>query len=161
MSDDITTIFVGGIPDDMKEREFQNMFTFSPGFEAATLKFPSPDDGFDKDGQKKQIIGFAKFHTRTEALEARDVLTGRLVDAEKYCVLKAEMAKKNLHTKRGLSSLGLPSAVGASFGLDTPAASAAMAGLQQQQQQQQPPQSALPKMQQAGGQKPPMAVPRT
>ncbi|KAJ2581963.1 hypothetical protein GGH95_001796, partial [Coemansia sp. RSA 1836] len=160
MSDDITTIFVGGIPDDMKEREFQNMFTFSPGFEAATLKFPSPDDGFDKDGQKKQIIGFAKFHTRTEALEARDVLTGRLVDAEKYCVLKAEMAKKNLHTKRGLSSLGLPSAVGASFGLDTPAASAAMAGLQQQQQQQ-PPQSALPKMQQAGGQKPPMAVPRT
>ncbi|KAJ2747783.1 hypothetical protein GGI20_000253 [Coemansia sp. BCRC 34301] len=146
--DDITTIFVGGIPDDMKEREFQNMFTFSPGFEAATLKFPSPDDGLDKDGQKKQIIGFAKFHTRMEALEARDTLTGRLVDAEKYCVLKAEMAKKNLHTKRGLSSLGLSSAVGATFGLDTAAANPG--GLQP------PPQSALPKMQ-----KPPAAVPRT
>ncbi|ORX35166.1 hypothetical protein BD324DRAFT_121250 [Kockovaella imperatae] len=37
----ITTIFVVGFPDDMGEREFQNIFTFSPGFEAATLKFPS------------------------------------------------------------------------------------------------------------------------
>ncbi|KAJ2798913.1 hypothetical protein FBU31_007249, partial [Coemansia sp. 'formosensis'] len=55
MSDDVTTIFVGGIPDDMKEREFQNMFTFSTGFEAASLKFPSADGTLDKDGQKKQI----------------------------------------------------------------------------------------------------------
>ncbi|KAJ2716615.1 hypothetical protein H4R23_005427, partial [Coemansia sp. Cherry 401B] len=52
MSDDITTIFVVGFPDDMREREFQNMFTFSPGFEAATLKIPNDDD---KDAQKKQI----------------------------------------------------------------------------------------------------------
>lgn len=29
-------------------------------------------------------------------------MTGRRVDAEKGCVLKAEMARKNLHTKRGL-----------------------------------------------------------
>lgn len=32
------------------------------------------------------------------------MLSGRKVDAEKGCVLKAEMAKKNLHTKRGLSN---------------------------------------------------------
>lgn len=50
---------------------------------------------------RKQIIGFAKFRTRQEALEARDVLQGRRVDLEKGSVLKAEMAKKNLHTKRG------------------------------------------------------------
>ncbi|KAJ1727896.1 hypothetical protein H4217_008826, partial [Coemansia sp. RSA 1939] len=54
MSEEITTIFVVGFPDDMKEREFQNMFTFSSGFEAATLKIPSADDT-DKDSQKKQI----------------------------------------------------------------------------------------------------------
>jgi len=48
-------------------------------------------------------IGFAKFRSQVEALEARDILTGRKVDAEKGCILKAEMAKKNLHTKRGLS----------------------------------------------------------
>ncbi|KAJ2708813.1 hypothetical protein H4R19_004563, partial [Coemansia spiralis] len=130
MSDDITTIFVVGFPDDMKEREFQNMFTFSPGFEAATLKVPSADDG-DRDLQKKQIIGFAKFHTRLEALEARDILTGRKVDAEKNCILKAELAKKNLHTKRGLSSLGLSSATAATFGLDTPTSTLSQQQLQQ------------------------------
>ncbi|KAJ2003706.1 hypothetical protein GGI04_002869 [Coemansia thaxteri] len=150
MSDDITTIFVVGFPDDMKEREFQNMFTFSPGFEAATLKVPTAEDLDDgKDAQKKQIIGFAKFRTRKEALKARDTLTGRVVDAEMNSVLKAEMAKKNLHTKRGLSSLGLSTAMAATFaGLDTPSATAMSPFplapktsvppqmLQQQQQQQ-------------------------
>ncbi|SJX65441.1 related to WHI3-involved in regulation of cell size [Sporisorium reilianum f. sp. reilianum] len=51
-------------------------------------------------GKIKQIIGFAKFRTRAEALEARDALNGRKVDVEKGCVLKTEMAKKNLHTKQ-------------------------------------------------------------
>lgn len=51
-------------------------------------------------GKIKQIIGFAKFRTRAEALEARDALNGRKIDAERGCVLKTEMAKKNLHTKQ-------------------------------------------------------------
>lgn len=38
-SDDVTTIFVVGFPEDMSEREFQNMFIFSGGFEAASLKW--------------------------------------------------------------------------------------------------------------------------
>ncbi|KAJ3071051.1 hypothetical protein HK102_006526 [Quaeritorhiza haematococci] len=103
MNEEITTIFVVGFPDDMQEREFQNMFTFSPGFEAATLKVPAPNEE-DANGARKQIIGFAKFRTRIEAMEARDILSGRKVDAERGCILKAEMAKKNLHTKRGLSN---------------------------------------------------------
>jgi hypothetical protein len=152
--EEISTIFVVGFPDDMQEREFQNMFVFSPGFEAATLKIPAStaaareraaapvvdsfgmpyvdragyEDSFgnlplgdplnhvlgqrdqtmppnsSNPGSRKQIIGFAKFRTRIEALEARDVLSGRKVDAEKGSVLKAEMAKKNLHTKRGLAN---------------------------------------------------------
>lgn len=150
----------------LQEREFQNMFTFSAGFEAATLKipnreltsygslgggsnragalpghyggsndpynlvtvnqggvvvdgrdgttssWPAPPMSFTEDGHfvqnnppvqppRKQIIGFAKFRSRHEALEARDTLQGRRVDLEKGSVLKAEMAKKNLHTKRG------------------------------------------------------------
>ncbi|ORY90140.1 hypothetical protein BCR35DRAFT_254331, partial [Leucosporidium creatinivorum] len=55
-------------------------------------------------GTRKQIIGFARFNTRAQALDARDMLSGKKVDAEKGNVLKAEMAKKNLHTKRGLSN---------------------------------------------------------
>ena len=54
---------------------------------------------------RKQIIGFAKFRCREEALAARDVLQGRRVDIEKGAVLKAEMAKKNLHTKRGVGPI--------------------------------------------------------
>ncbi|KIO30984.1 hypothetical protein M407DRAFT_68388, partial [Tulasnella calospora MUT 4182] len=182
--EEISTIFVVGFPDDMQEREFQNMFTFCPGFEAATLKVPNKElpsygatgntnaaqavaaaalqragifpqsqppfngsndpynllttnsggvvldtanngiwgglangedayralnlpPGTDLSGlappaPRKQIIGFAKFRTRQEALDAREVLQGRRVDMEKGSVLKAEMAKKNLHTKRGV-----------------------------------------------------------
>ncbi|KAJ7693812.1 hypothetical protein B0H17DRAFT_1199506 [Mycena rosella] len=209
MQEDISTIFVVGFPEDMQEREFQNMFTFSPGFEAATLKIPNKEytaysgvllpstypgqqqqqqralggagqynsyagshdpynlvtvnqggvvvdagrDGIaswpaapplppassstlpppsssaagDEAAQqpsqhqqgyggagggaggaapRKQIIGFAKFRTREEALGARDVLQGRRVDIERGAVLKAEMAKKNLHTKRGVGPVG-------------------------------------------------------
>ncbi|KAI8880298.1 hypothetical protein K501DRAFT_225072 [Backusella circina FSU 941] len=99
--EEITTIFVAGFPEDMQEREFQNMFMFCSGFEAAALKLPSSDDELDTSG-RKQIIGFAKFFSRREALEALETLNGRRVDAEKGSILKAEMAKKNLYTKRGL-----------------------------------------------------------
>ncbi|KAK3834877.1 MAG: hypothetical protein JOS17DRAFT_682083 [Linnemannia elongata] len=96
----------------MHEREFQNMFVFTPGFEAATLKIPNKepqeDDALTLDvngvNPRKQIIGFAKFRSHQEALQAIQVLSGRRVDAEKGSLLKAEMAKKNLHTRRGLSN---------------------------------------------------------
>lgn len=143
------------------------MFTFSPGFEAATLKIPNKeytsygargyqgyngsndpynlvtvnqggvvvdggrdgtmsswpapgDDGTGghfvanggSQGTRKQIIGFAKFKSRDYALEARDVLQGRRVDIEKGAVLKAEMAKKNLHTKRGVGPVAGPALTG-------------------------------------------------
>ena len=53
--------------------------------------------------KSKQIIGFAKFSCREEALQARDVLNGFRIDSERGCILKAELAKKNLHTKRSAS----------------------------------------------------------
>ena len=58
--EDISTIFVVGFPEDMQEREFQNMFMFSSGFEAATLKVPSSKDGEEDmtstNNIKKQIV---------------------------------------------------------------------------------------------------------
>lgn len=192
----ISTIFVVGFPDDMsvsrslvisvqadeKEREFQSIFTFAPGFEAAMLKFPSgsnrsreptaallaelshiaaaqqaataqalaageqPPDmtlpppieealaalqlsttstssattpsaayaltpsaqsgstfghNLPQLPTRRQTIGFARFRSRGDALAARDVLQGRRIDVMGGGTLKAEMAKKNLHTKRG------------------------------------------------------------
>ncbi|GAA5950657.1 hypothetical protein JCM21900_002543 [Sporobolomyces salmonicolor] len=189
-TEEISTVFVVGFPEDMLEREFQNMFLFADGFEAATLKVPlatvavrewekelggmggsdaggagslmhpsttvAYEDSFgntplesaangsnvslplpglpphlnpalaSKDlfgptreatgspasvtgapgsttssaNTRKQIIGFARFRTRQQAVEAAEMLNGKKVDSEKGSVLKAEMAKKNLHTKR-------------------------------------------------------------
>ncbi|KAI0050230.1 hypothetical protein FA95DRAFT_663428 [Auriscalpium vulgare] len=205
--EEISTIFVVGFPEDMQEREFQNMFTFSSGFEAATLKIPNKEltaygsgvvgpgggslrsggplgythggandpynlvtinqggvvvdggrDGTTSSWQptddphfshlvpngpgganganngmstRKQIIGFAKFRSRAEALEARDTLQGRRVDIEKGAVLKAEMAKKNLHTKRGIGPLPLQlsSIMGAGGGTVPPEALAGLPGI--------------------------------
>lgn len=104
--DDVTTIFVVGFPDDMQEREFQNMFIFSKGFEAASLKWHCRDQQDDQDifgsmlNNKKQMIGFARFRSRLEASEAANLMNGKRVDNEKGSILKAEMAKKNLHIKR-------------------------------------------------------------
>ncbi|WFD42678.1 hypothetical protein MPSI1_001326 [Malassezia psittaci] len=123
---EISTLFIAGFPDDITEREFANMFLFAKGFEASMLKFPGPqpsrggngvDDSTDKSHandihekdssaqdssatRNKQIIGFAKFYTREEASEAREILNGFRIDPDRGCILKAELAKKNLHTKR-------------------------------------------------------------
>ncbi|KAI8388348.1 uncharacterized protein BYT42DRAFT_559794 [Radiomyces spectabilis] len=126
LSEDVTTIFVVGFPDDMQEREFQNIFMFSPGFEAASLKWHQKDDDDGTSGSaggKKQMIGFARFRTRLEALEAVEVLSGKKIDVDKNAVLKAEMAKKNLHIKRGsvapntLGSNAVPSSSSAAAAL--------------------------------------------
>lgn len=58
--EEISTIFVVGFPENMQEREFQNMFIFSPGFEAATLKLPptslNSKQDFEDDSNRKQIV---------------------------------------------------------------------------------------------------------
>lgn len=60
--EEISTIFVVGFPDDMHEREFQNMFIFSPGFEAATLKSPSKEQ--EDDNGRKQTVRFCRVCVR-------------------------------------------------------------------------------------------------
>jgi len=43
-----------------------------------------------------------------DALNAMEVLTGRQIDFEKGSILKAEMAKKNLHTKKTMMNMYYP-----------------------------------------------------
>lgn len=206
--DEVTTVFVVGFPDDMTEREFQNMFTFAEGFEAASLKLPTPADeeaaaarpsqddvppfstlpqyllhatrdpfalpresvpppsnggaigpasigstgGGGSTAPRKQIIGFARFVTRQHALAAADILSGRKVDPEKSMVLKAEMAKKNLHFKKSAT----PTVAGAADGSNSASTSTTLAPLppvqaaplpsQHQHQQQQYLQSGFSRM---------------
>jgi hypothetical protein len=55
-SEEISTIFVVGFPENMQEREFQNMFMFSPGFEAAILKVSTNNSNIIDDDNRKQIV---------------------------------------------------------------------------------------------------------
>lgn len=84
-------------------------------------------------------IGFARFRTRLEALEAVEVLSGKKIDTEKGAVLKAEMAKKNLHIKRGSI---VPTSAPHSGGSATAMAAAAAAAVAAAHQQQHHPVSA-------------------
>lgn len=78
----------------------ENAQRVSSALAAAALTATASTASLANTTNKKQIIGFAKFRSREDALVARDVLSGRKIDPEKGCVLKAEMAKKNLHVKK-------------------------------------------------------------
>ncbi|GAA5898150.1 hypothetical protein JCM8208_000165 [Rhodotorula glutinis] len=99
----------------------------------------------------RKIIGFARFDTRQHALAARETLSGRRVDYERGSVLKAEMAKKNLHMRKnilvtatamsgsGSGSGGTTgSALSSAAGTTAPGSASGHVSAQVQQQQQSP-----------------------
>ncbi|KAG0555439.1 hypothetical protein M758_12G171100 [Ceratodon purpureus] len=90
--DEVRTIFVLGFPPDVKERELQNLLRWWPGYEASQMNFKCD-----------QPMGFALFSTAAMAMAARDALQNLVFDADTNSVLRAEMAKKNLFVKRGVT----------------------------------------------------------
>ncbi|KAG2171927.1 hypothetical protein INT43_001403 [Umbelopsis isabellina] len=111
--EEVSTLCVVDIPEDMREREFRAIFCFCPGYEAAMLWSRSGKDASDEHWlslipgsrpQSKLKVGFVKLYTRLDALEAKEVLSGKQWDhdGQKY-TLKVEMAKKNLQVKRNLT----------------------------------------------------------
>ncbi|KAE8664538.1 hypothetical protein F3Y22_tig00112759pilonHSYRG00020 [Hibiscus syriacus] len=89
--DEVRTIFITGLPEDVKERELQNLMRWFPGFEASQVNYK---------GEK--LMGFALFSTAQLAVAAKDALQDMIFDAESKSVLHIEMAKKNLFVKRGI-----------------------------------------------------------
>ncbi|KAG8657621.1 cell wall integrity protein scw1 [Manihot esculenta] len=89
--DELRTIFITGLPEDVKERELQNLLRWLPGYEASQVNFK---------GEKP--MGFALFSTAQLAIAAKDALQDMVFDAESKSVLHTEMAKKNLFVKRGI-----------------------------------------------------------
>ncbi|CAL9221719.1 unnamed protein product [Arabidopsis halleri] len=89
--DELRTIFIAGLPDDVKERELLNLLRWLPGYEASQVNFK---------GEKP--MGFALFSTAQYAMAAKDNLQHLVFDAESKSVIHTEMAKKNLFVKRGI-----------------------------------------------------------
>ncbi|KAF5183148.1 Rna-binding protein with multiple splicing [Thalictrum thalictroides] len=90
-SDEVRTIFISGLPADVKERELQNLLRWLPGYEASQLNLKT-----------EPPMGFALFSTPQFAIAAKDALQDMVFDAESKSVLHTEMAKKNLFVKRGV-----------------------------------------------------------
>ena len=88
--EEVRTIFITGLPEDVKERELQNLLRWLPGFEASQLNFKA-----------EKPMGFALFSAPHQALTAKDILQDMLFDPDTKSVLHTEMAKKNLFVKRG------------------------------------------------------------
>ncbi|KAL4584521.1 hypothetical protein LXL04_009124 [Taraxacum kok-saghyz] len=89
--DEVRTIFISGLPEDVKERELLNLLRWLPGYEASQVNF------------KGEVpMGFALFSAPHFAIAARDTLQDMVFDAESKSVLHTEMAKKNLFVKRGI-----------------------------------------------------------
>ncbi|GLU17455.1 hypothetical protein SLE2022_338210 [Rubroshorea leprosula] len=89
--DEVRTIFITGLPEDVKERELQNLLRWLPGYEASQVNYK---------GEKP--MGFALFSSAQLAIAAKDALQDMIFDAETKSVLHTEMAKKNLFVKRGM-----------------------------------------------------------
>ncbi|XP_008782084.1 cell wall integrity protein scw1 [Phoenix dactylifera] len=90
-ADEVRTIFISGLPADVKERELHNLLRWLPGFDASQINFKA-----------EQPMGFALFSTPQHAIAAKNALQDLVFDAETKSVLHTEMAKKNLFVKRGV-----------------------------------------------------------
>lgn len=81
--DDIRTVFISGLPHDVKERELHNLLRFMPGYEASQMNW--------KTGGPQ---GFALFSSAAHARAMVDILSGLSFDDG--VLLRAEMAHKNM-----------------------------------------------------------------
>lgn len=91
------TLFLSGLPDDIKEREIYNLFRNFEGYESCQLKFS---------GRGFQIVAFAVFTDQATALKAKEELNGLKFDPQTGAVLHIELARANSRTKRSRSEDG-------------------------------------------------------
>ncbi|XP_059642064.1 protein WHI4 [Cornus florida] len=87
----INTLFVSGLPDDVKAREIHNLFRRRPGFDSCQLKYT---------GRGTQVIAFATFVNNQSAMAALHALNGVKFDPQASYVLHIELARSNSRRKR-------------------------------------------------------------
>ncbi|XP_078474970.1 LOW QUALITY PROTEIN: RNA-binding protein with multiple splicing 2-like [Lampetra planeri] len=80
----VRTLFVSGLPMDIKPRELYLLFRPFKGYEGSLIKLTS-----------KQPVGFVMFDSRSEAEMAKNSLSGIRVDPESPQSLRLEFARSN------------------------------------------------------------------
>ncbi|GAV91732.1 RRM_1 domain-containing protein [Cephalotus follicularis] len=89
--DAVRTIFIAGLPEDVKTREIYNLFREFPGYESSHLRSPT---------QNSQPFAFAVFIDQQSALAAMHALNGIVFDLDKGSTLYIDLAKSNSRSKR-------------------------------------------------------------
>ncbi|ONI15599.1 hypothetical protein PRUPE_3G051400 [Prunus persica] len=87
----INTLFVSGLPDDVKAREIHNLFRRRPGFDSCQLKYT---------GRGNQVVAFATFFNHQSAMAALHSLNGVKFDPQTGSLLHIELARSNSRRKR-------------------------------------------------------------
>eukprot|EP01126_Amoeba_proteus_P057602 TRINITY_DN733_c0_g2_i4.p1 TRINITY_DN733_c0_g2~~TRINITY_DN733_c0_g2_i4.p1 ORF type:complete len:251 (+),score=36.71 TRINITY_DN733_c0_g2_i4:69-821(+) len=88
--DDVRTLFISGLPEDVKEREIHNLFRLVPGYEGCKLNLSAG----------KQPVAFASFFDRASAINGQNIFQGIRFDPSLQTPLRVEFAKSNSKTKR-------------------------------------------------------------
>eukprot|EP00276_Gloeochaete_wittrockiana_P006728 CAMPEP_0184656686 /NCGR_PEP_ID=MMETSP0308-20130426/16656_1 /TAXON_ID=38269 /ORGANISM="Gloeochaete witrockiana, Strain SAG 46.84" /LENGTH=270 /DNA_ID=CAMNT_0027093923 /DNA_START=165 /DNA_END=977 /DNA_ORIENTATION=+ len=83
----VTTLFVSGLPLDVKPREIYLLFRYFPGYQECSLNFG------------KQPVAFVVFETQAQALAAKTALDNVNFDPESPVKLRIELAKQNSKRK--------------------------------------------------------------
>ncbi|KAE8696403.1 proline-rich receptor-like protein kinase PERK5-like [Hibiscus syriacus] len=87
----INTLFISGLPDDVKAREIHNLFRRRAGFDYCQLKYT---------GRGNQVVAFATFLNHQSAIAAMHALNGVKFDPQAGSVLHIEIARSNSRRKR-------------------------------------------------------------
>ncbi|KAK3002853.1 hypothetical protein RJ639_018119, partial [Escallonia herrerae] len=82
----VNTLFVSGLPDDVKAREIHNLFRRRPGFDSCQLKYT---------GRGNQVVAFATFVNHPSAIAAMHSLNGVKFDPQTGSTLHIELARSN------------------------------------------------------------------
>ncbi|XP_020230379.1 U2 small nuclear ribonucleoprotein B'' isoform X2 [Cajanus cajan] len=90
-SNEVRTLFVAGLPEDVKPREIYNLFREFPGYESSHLRSPT---------NSSQPFAFAVFASQQTAIMAMHALNGMVFDLEKGSTLYIDLAKSNSRSKR-------------------------------------------------------------
>ncbi|CAL5371046.1 unnamed protein product [Camellia sinensis] len=89
--DQVRTLFVAGLPEDVKAREIYNLFREFPGYESSHLRCPNASS---------LPFAFAVFMDQQSAIAAMQALNGMVFDLEKGSTLYIDLAKSNSRSKR-------------------------------------------------------------
>ncbi|KAL5705642.1 hypothetical protein ACHQM5_023920 [Ranunculus cassubicifolius] len=97
--DDVRTLFIAGLPEDVAAREIYNLFREFPGYESSKLRRAT---------EHNQPYGFAVFKDQHSAVGAMQALNGLVFDLEKQSTLYISLAKSNSKSKRSRTEDELP-----------------------------------------------------